>query len=84
MLAEFTARNAEALATLVNEHGVELRPFPDDVLRRLKELSEEVIREGAARDPLYARVYESVSAYQARTQPFIRIAEQAYLRARDL
>ena len=51
MLAEFTARNHEALATLIDEHGVELRPFPDDVLRRLKELSHEVIDEIAGRDP---------------------------------
>ena len=84
MLAEFTARNSEALATLVNEHGVELRRFPDDVLRRLKQLSVQVIQEGAAKDPLYQRVYESVSAFQARSSAYLAIAEDAYLRTRDL
>ena len=84
MLAEFTARNAEALETLVRDHGVVLRPFPDDVLRQLKKVSGEVVREGAARDPLYARVLESVNAYQARSAAYLRVAEQAYLRARDL
>ena len=84
MLAEFTARNSEALQTLVDEHGVVLKPFPDEVLRRLRELSAEVIAEGVARDPLYARVYESVSSYQKRSAAYLRVAEEAYLRARSL
>ena len=56
----------------------------DDVLRRLRELSAEVIAEGVARDPLYARVYESVSSYQKRSAAYLRVAEEAYLRARSL
>ena len=82
MLAEFAARNSDALKTLVNEHGVELRPFPPDVLKRLRELSVEVVREGAAGDPLYARVLESVRAFQAKSSAYLRVAEEAYLAAR--
>jgi TRAP-type mannitol/chloroaromatic compound transport system substrate-binding protein len=82
MLAEFTARNSEALQTLVNEHGVQLRPFPADVLKRLRELSVEVIREGAARDPLYARVLESLQSFQARSSVYLKVAEEAYLASR--
>jgi len=74
VLAEFTARNSEALQTLAREHGVLLRPFPADVLKRLRELSEPVIAEGAARDPLYARVHESVRAFQARSSVYLGIA----------
>jgi len=83
MYAEFMARNSEALQTLINEHGVELRAFPDAVLARLRELSEQVIAAGAAADPLYARVYESVSAYQKRSAAYLRVAEEAYVRARN-
>ena len=36
MLAEFTARNGEALGTLINEHGVQLKKFPDEVMKKLK------------------------------------------------
>ncbi len=50
MLAEYTARNPKALDTLVNEHGVDLRPFPDDVLKRLGELSREVVADVADRN----------------------------------
>ncbi len=82
MLAEFTARNSEALVTLVEEHGVELRRFPDDVLRRLRELSARVIELEAARDPLYARIFASVQAFQARSSAYLGVAEEAYLEAR--
>ena len=84
MLAEFTARNSEALQTLVNEHGVQLRKFPDEVLKRLRELSNEIIAEGAASDPLYARVFESASAFQKRSSAYLSVAEDAYLHARML
>ena len=32
VLSEFVARNNDSLNTLVNEHGVELRPFNDEIL----------------------------------------------------
>lgn len=82
MLAEFTARNAEALQTLVSDHGVLLRPFPDDVLRELRRLSEQVIDEAAARDPLFRRVLDSLRAFRDRSIPYIDIAERAYLNSR--
>ena len=82
MLAEFTARNAEALQTLVRDHGVELRAFPDDVMRELKRLSAEVLAEAAAADPLFRRVLESLQAFQQRMTPYIDIAERAFLNSR--
>ena len=84
MLAEFTARNSEALQTLVRDHGVQLRPFPDEVLKRLRELSGQVIAEGVARDPLYARTYESLRAFQSQSSAYLEVAEAAYLRTRRL
>ncbi|HSN70040.1 MAG TPA: TRAP transporter substrate-binding protein [Steroidobacteraceae bacterium] len=84
MLAEFTARNHEALATLVNEHGVELRAFPTEVLARLKVLSREVVAEKASQDPMFAKVLASYSAFESRVSEWMRISEQAYLATRDL
>lgn len=83
MLAEFTARNAEALQTLINEHGVKLRPFPPEVLARLRELSLEVVAAGSASDPLYARVLQSQREFQARSEPYLAVAEEAFLQARS-
>ncbi|MBS1199955.1 MAG: C4-dicarboxylate transporter [Proteobacteria bacterium] len=83
MNAEFLARNAEALQTLIRDHGVMLRRFPDDVLKTLRELSVQVIEEGAASDPFYARVHESVKAFQERSAAYLKVAEEAYLQARS-
>ena len=42
MMLEYVARNNDALDALVNEHAVEIRSFPDDVITKLRSLSERV------------------------------------------
>ncbi len=83
MLAEFTARNAEALQTLVRDDGVLLRPFPGEVMRELRRLTGEVLAEAAAGDPLFRRVLESLDAFRQRMIPYTDIAERAYLNSRS-
>jgi len=83
LAAEFTARNAEALQTLVREHGVLVRPFPDDVMRELRRLSEEVMKGAAAKDAMFRRVHDSVQAFRAVMTPYIDIAERAMLNTRS-
>ena len=83
MLAEFTARNNKALQTLVNEHEVDLRKFPDEVLKRLRELSDEVVAEIAEADEQARKVYESFSAFRDDVQAWHDISERAYLNARS-
>ncbi len=82
MLAEFTARNAEALQTLVRDHGVQVRPFPDDVMREFRRLSDEVLAETAAGDAMFRRVLESFRAFRSTMTPYIDIAERAMLNTR--
>lgn len=84
MLAEYTARNEQALQTLINEHHVELKYFPDDVLKELKKLSEEVIDEEAAKDPLSTKVWASQKAFKEQVMQWTAVSEQAFLRARSL
>ena len=82
MLDEFTARNATALKTLVDEHGVELRRLPDDVLARFKELSEDVLEEAAAGDELSQRILASYRGFRDDVKQYHAISEQAYINAR--
>jgi TRAP-type mannitol/chloroaromatic compound transport system substrate-binding protein len=84
MLAEYTARNNIALEQLVNEHGVQLRQFPDDVLRRIRELSAEVVAEVGARDEISRRIHASYTAFLAQVRRYHDITESAYYRSRDL
>ncbi len=83
VLDEFAARNASALKTLVEEHGVEVRPLPDDVLQRFAELSAEVVREAAEDDELAQRILDSYYAFLANARDYHGISEKAYIDARD-
>ena len=82
MLDEFTARNAAALRTLVDEHGVDVRRLPDDVLARFAEFSEEVLDETAATDELSQRILDSYRAFQGSVREYHAITEQSYLDTR--
>lgn len=82
MLADYTAQNRIALKTLVEEHGVELRPLPEEVLRALREASEEVIGESARRDAMSAKVRESMQAFRDAVAAWHRISEQAHYELR--
>lgn len=84
MLADFTAKNNQALKTLVEEHQVQLRKFPDDVLRRLRELSFQVVADEAAKDPMTQKVYDSFTQFNEQVLEWHRVSEQAYLNARTM
>ena len=84
MLDEFTARNNAALRELVDEHGVQMRRFPDDVLLRFWRGSESVMRELVASDPMAAKVYASYKSFYDGVRSYHHISEQAYINARDL
>lgn len=82
MLAEYTARNQRALDTLRNEHKVEFRPLPDDILAALKQASVQVLEEAAAKDPFTRKVYDSMRAFQAGAQAWHGMSEAAWYRMR--
>lgn len=82
MLSEFTARNNAALRTLIDEHGVELRALPDDVLAALKEASRAVVADAATGNELSQRIYDSYMGFFEDVRDYHAISEQAYLNAR--
>lgn len=84
MLADFTAKNNRALEQLVNEHGVELRQFPNDVLKEIKTLSDAVVSEEAAKDPMSQKVFDSFVKFRDQATKWHAVSEQAYLNARSL
>ncbi len=83
MLAEYTARNQQALQTLIEKHGVELKYFPDSVLKELKRISAEVIEEEAKKDKLSAKVWESQKSFKEQVSKWTEISETAFIKARN-
>ncbi len=82
MQSEYVARNQQALETLVNEHGVQLHAWPDDIIAALRETSKAVLEEFAAADPFTARVYASYKAFRKQAAASTRIAEEHYFAIR--
>ena len=85
MLAEYTARNNSALRELIDQHYVELRRLPDDVLNEIRLVSEQMIQEmvNGDDDELSRRIYESWRRYRDDVVAYHEISERAYINARS-
>ena len=84
MMADYTWGNAVALEQIKADPDVELRQLPDDVLRLLRQHSEEVIEEMAAEDEWARRIKMSFDEFQRVAVPYHEISELAYMNARKL
>ncbi len=82
MFADFEARNGEALRKLTQEHKVELRPFPDEVLAELKKASIEVIEEQAASDEMSGKVWASLTSFMEQVKPWTEVGSQYFVNRR--
>lgn len=83
MLAELTAQNGQALRRLIDEHKVDVKPLPADVLAALQAESAKVIDGIAAKDAFAKRVLESYRAHQTRVSAWHATSELPYYIARD-
>ena len=83
MLADYTARNNQALQTLINKHKVEMRQYPDDVIKKLNELSQAVIADVGKHDKLSGKIYKSFTDFRKNVIQWSAVSEQAYMQARE-
>lgn len=83
MLAEYTSRNNRALQQIKQNEEIEIRRLPDDVLARLREVSETIYEENAASDPEFAKVYEAYQKYMKQAREYHAISEEAYYQLRS-
>lgn len=84
MLAEYTTRNSQALAQVASNGDVQILPYPQDVLKKLNELSEQVVKEESEKDEMSKKVYVSYKAYRDQVMKWHEISERAFLNARSL
>ena len=75
MLAEFSEKNSQALQTLVEQHQVQVRRLPQDVLDRFKQISEELVAEQATDNDLSKRIYQSYIDFKARSTEWKKISQ---------
>jgi TRAP-type mannitol/chloroaromatic compound transport system substrate-binding protein len=82
MLAEYTARNQQALEKLQKEPNVKFMPLPDDVIAALKQASDQVLGELAAKDAFAKKAYDSLRAFQTGAKAWHEMSEVAFYNAR--
>ncbi len=83
MMSEYNAKNGDALARLINDQGVEVREFNDDVYDSFGEAAEEVFADVVAHSPLAKEIHESFVAARANIGAWAKLSDQAYVAQRN-
>ena len=83
LMSEYNANNGTFLRKLIDEQGVELRDFNDDVYDAFGDASEEVFEEARAHSDLANRIHESFIAARADVGGWANLADAAYVAQRN-
>ncbi len=81
-LSDFTYNNGVALRILLDDHNIQLRRFPDEVLTHLAAISDDLMLEMAGENELMGRIYASFQAYMDIVRPWTAISDHALLNLR--
>ena len=82
MLSEFIANNNRALQTLIEEHDVVVRQYPQSVLNELAIISNHVLEDIAENDAEFNEVFQSFKAFRKGAIQWHGVSELPYMRAR--
>ena len=74
MLAEFAEKNTQALQILVEDHGVQVKKLPQDVLDHLEKISEKLVEEQGQSNELSKRIYASYKAFKDKSTQWKKIS----------
>ena len=83
MMAEYTAKSGAALKKLIEEQGVKLRQFNDDVYDAFGKAAEEVFETVRAHSDLANRIDASFRKARSDIGAWSKISEQAYIAQRN-
>ena len=78
MLSEFESKNNLYLQKLINEHNIQLKLFPKDVLKSFKNYSKEVIDDVISKDKTSRKVFEAFDKFRNGVSTWAEISEKAY------
>lgn len=82
-LAETNANNGEFLNKLINDHGVQLREFNDDIYDSFGEAASEVIEEARDHSDLSARIFDSTLKARSEIGAWTALSDTAYVNKRN-
>lgn len=82
-LAETNANNGAYLTRLINDHGVELREFNDDIYAAFGQAAQQVIEEARGHSDLSARIMDSVVNARKEIGAWTALSDMAYVQKRN-
>ena len=83
IMSEFNAKNGAALDRLVNNQGVILKRFTEDIFDAFGDAAEEVFDEKRQHSDLANRIHESFVESRKNVGSWMNISDQEYLRQRN-
>ena len=83
MMSEYNAKNGLFLDKLINEQGVKLREFNDDIYDAFGEAADEVFETVKSHSDLANRIHESFLSAREIGGAWAKLSDQAYLRQRN-
>ena len=83
-VGEFTYQNAVHLEKLVQEEGIQLRQFPDDVMARVREVSADIRSDAGSGGDLERRIYESFEDALLKMRGWARVSDGPFLASREI
>ncbi|CAN5468966.1 TRAP transporter substrate-binding protein DctP [soil metagenome] len=76
--SQFEYNNSIYLQKLITEEKVNLKPFPEEVLKNLKRISRDVLNDIASRDSMSRKVFDSYQNFIKANQNWVDITEKFY------
>ncbi len=84
MLSEFEAKNNIYLRKLIDEENVQLKAYPESVLKKFKEYSLEVVEDAASKDAMSRKAYDSFLKFQKNAYAWSKLTEEPYQKMKYL
>lgn len=81
--SELLAENGRSLNIMRREYGAQLEAFPEEVLDRLAQLTDQVLEEIAAHDDLSRRIFDSYQSYRQATTRYSQISNGRFVGLRN-
>ena len=83
MMSEYNAKNGAALSRLLNEQGVVLKEFSDDVYDSFGEAADEVYAEVVEHSDLANRIHQSMVKSRSDVGGWLNLGDAAYSKQRN-
>jgi len=81
---EYIYRNAVSYQTIVNDHDVEFKILPMDIMKEFLKVAKEVVQDNAEKDPEAMKIHLHYQDFLKKAIDVTKYQESGYLKAREM